>query len=312
MYSNMSLIICYIGNHGTVIIGDKRRIGFFGDEKKRIQLEEELYSGSIKKYGEMLRMAAELDITLKIIDDAEKVREIGEVVVGEVRFKTTFETKRKRIYATTGSYSIVELLGSTIKTMKTGETSIIVFGNKITKEITNEALKKYLTNKISLKAIAEIFKSIIKEVSNKTPTVSNEYDLIIKYPSLNINQSRELIRNTIIKDVKELEKIRSELKDQMVNAAKSIEMASKIMEEGEVGRILKVQGNTVEIILKEGVEALDIDWNLKVKSGELVTMTVEKPELVSIGDVAVIENENLCIMRTKCDLKCNVILCKAE
>jgi len=41
-------------------------------------------------------------------------------------------------------------------------------------------------------------------------------------------------------------------------------------------------------------------------------MTVEKPELVSIGDVAVIENENLCIMRTKCDLKCNVILCKAE
>ena len=220
--------------------------------------------------------------------------------------------KRKRIYATTGSYSIVELLGSTIKTMKTGETSIIVFGNKITKEITNETLKKYLTNKISLKAIAEIFKSVIKEVSSNTPTVSKEYDLLIKYPSLNIKQSRELIRNTIIKDVKELEKIRSELKDQMVNAAKSIEMASKIMEEGEVGRILKIQGNTVEIILKKGVEARDTDWNLKAKSGELVTMTVEKPELVSIGDIAVIENENLCIMRTKCDLKCNVILCKAE
>ena len=209
----MSLIICYIGNRGTVIIGDKRRIGFFGDEKKREQLEAELYSGiPFKKYGEMLRRAAELDITLKIIDDAQKIREIGEVVVGEVRFKTTFETKRKRIYATTGSYSIVELLGSTIKTMKTGETSIIVFGNKITKEITNETLKKYLTNKISLKAIAEIFKSVIKEVSSNTPTVSKEYDLLIKYPSLNIKQSRELIRNTIIKDVKELEKIRSELK----------------------------------------------------------------------------------------------------
>ncbi len=308
----MSLIICYIGNRGTVIIGDKRRIGFFGDEKRREQLEEELYSGSIKKYGEMLRRAAELDITLKIIDDAEKVREIGEVVVGEVRFKTTFETKRKRIYATTGSYSIIELLGSTIKTMKTGETSIIVFGNKITKEITNEALKKYLTNKISLKGIAEIFKSIIKEVSNVTPTVSKEYNILIKYPSLNKNQSRELIRNTIIKDVKELEEIRSELKNQMANAAKSIEMASKIMEEGEVGRILNIHGNAVDIILKEGVEALDTDWNIKVKSGELVTMTVEKPELVSIGDVAVIENENLCIMRTKCDLKCNVILCRAK
>jgi hypothetical protein len=112
--------------------------------------------------------------------------------------------------------------------------------------------------------------------------------------------------------VKELEKMRSGLRDQMVNAAKSIEMASKIMEEGEIGRILKVQGNTVEIILKEGVEARDTDWNLKVKQGELVTMTVEEPGLVSIGDIAVIENENLCIMRTKCDLKCNVILCKAK
>ena len=132
MYSNMSLIMCYIGNRGTVIIGDKRRIGFFGDEIKREQLEEELYSGSIKTYGEMLKRAAELNITLKIVDDAQKVREIGEVVVGEVRFKTPFETKRKRIYATTGSYSIVELLGSTIKTMKTGEASIVVFGNKIT------------------------------------------------------------------------------------------------------------------------------------------------------------------------------------
>jgi hypothetical protein len=153
--------MCYIGNRGTVIIGDKRRIGFFGDEIKREQLEEELYSGSIKTYGEMLKRAAELNITLKIVDDAQKVREIGEVVVGEVRFKTPFETKRKRIYATTGSYSIVELLGSTIKTMKTGETSIVVFGNKITKEIANQALKKYLKDKISLKGIGEIFKSII-------------------------------------------------------------------------------------------------------------------------------------------------------
>ncbi len=312
MYSNMSLIMCYIGKRGTVIIGDKRRIGFFGDEKRREQLEEELYSGSIKTYGEMLRRAAELNINLKIVDDAQKVREIGEVVVGEVRFKTPFETKRKRIYATTASYSIVELLGSTIKTIKTGETSIVVFGNKITKEIANQSLKKYLKDKISLKSTGEIFKSIIRDVSSITPTVSKEYDLLIKYPSLNKKQSRELIRSTIVEDVKELEKMRSGLRDQMVNAAKSIEMASKIMEEGEVGRILKVHGNTVEIILKEGVEARDTDWNLTVKPGELVTMTVEEPELVSIGDVVVIENENLCIMRTKCDLKCNVILCKAK
>jgi hypothetical protein len=308
----MSLIICYIGRFGTVIIGDKRRIGFFGDGKKRELLEEEIYSGSIKTDDEMLRRAAELNITLKITDDANKVREIGEVVVGEVKSNTPLETKRKRIYATTGSYSIVKLLGSTIKTMKTGETSIIIFGNKITKEKANQLLKKQWKDKINLKGIGEIFKSIIEKVSSITPTVSREYDLLIKHPSLNKKTSRELIRSTVLEDVKELEKIRSGLRDQMVNAAKTIEMASKIMENGEVGRIQKVQGNTVEIMLKEGVEAMDTDWNLKTKSGELVTMTVEEPELVSIGDVAVIENEKLCIMRTKCDLKCNVILCKAE
>ena len=297
----MSLIICYIGRFGTVIIGDKRRIGFFGDGKKRELLEEEIYSGSIKTDDEMLRRAAELNITLKITDDANKVREIGEVVVGEVKSNTPLETKRKRIYATTGSYSIVKLLGSTIKTMKTGETSIIIFGNKITKEKANQLLKKQWKDKINLKGIGEIFKSIIEKVSSITPTVSREYDLLIKHPSLNKKTSRELIRSTVLEDVKELEKIRSGLRDQMVNAAKTIEMASKIMENGEVGRIQKVQGNTVEIMLKEGVEAMDTDWNLKTKSVELVTMTVEEPELVSIGDVAVIENEKLCIKHTKCD-----------
>lgn len=292
------------------MIGDKRRIGFLGDEKKREILEGELYSGSIKNKAALLERAAELEITLKISDEAQKVRAMGEVVIGEVTSKTPFETKRKRIYATTGGYSMVELLGSTIKTVKNGTTSIVVFGNKMTKEMADKALKKHWKEKFTLKDVGEIFKLIMEEISDATPSVSPEYDLIIKHPSLNKKQARELIRETIIQDVKDLEKMRVELRDQMVKAAKGIEMASKIMEKGEVGRVQKIQGNTVEITLGKGVEARDTSWDLKAKTGELVAMEVERPELVSIGDLAVIENENLCIMRTKCDLRCKVILCR--
>ncbi|HEY0196072.1 MAG TPA: DUF2121 domain-containing protein [Methanobacterium sp.] len=308
----MSLIICYIGNHGSVIIGDKRRIGFIGDEKKRELLEEELYSGSIKTQESMLKRADELEITLKITDDTEKVRTIGDVVVGEVRTTSPLETKRKRIYATTGSYSLVELSGSTIKKMESGSTSIVVFGNKSTKEIANKSIQKNWKKKISLKDIGEIFKKAMEEVSKQTPSVSQDYNLMIKQPTLNKNQARELLRNTIIQDVKDLEKWREELRDQMIKATKGIEMSSKILDNGVVGKISKIEGNEVEITLAEGVEALDLEWNTQAKPGEVVAMEVDDPKKVSLGDMAVVKDENLYIMPSKCGLKCEVILCKED
>lgn len=308
----MSLIICYIGSRGSVIIGDKRRIGFFGNEKKREALEDELYSGSIKTQESLLKRAKQLGITLKITDDSSKVRTIGDVVVGEVKNTTPFETKRKRIYATTGSYSLVELSGSTIKKMESGNTSIVVFGNKSTKEIANKVLKDNWKKKFSLKDIGEIFKKAMEEVASHTPSVSPGYDLIIKYPSLNQKQSRELIRSTIIQDVKELEKWRGELREQMIKAAKGIEMSSKIVDDGLVGKVHKITGNTVEIELAQGVEAMDLEWNLVAKPGEIVSMEIDHPNLVSVGDMAVVKDENLCIMPSECGLKCDVILCKAD
>lgn len=308
----MSLIICYTGSRGSVIIGDRRRIGFFGDEKNREMLEEEMYSGSIKNRESLLKRAGELGITLKITDEAEKVRAIGDVVMGEVSFKSPQETKRKRIYATTGSFSIVELLGSTIKKIENGDSSIVVFGNKFTKETANKILKKHWKKKTTLKEVGEIFKLVMGEVARKTPSVSQEYDLIIKHPSLDNKQSRELLRTTIIQDVKDLEKWRSELKEQMINAAKSIQMSTKILENGEVGRVKRVEGDTVEIVLSKGVEALDMEWNIKAKPGEVISMEIDGGEKVSAGDVAVVENENLRIARTKSSLKCDVILCKAD
>ncbi len=41
-------------------------------------------------------------------------------------------------------------------------------------------------------------------------------------------------------------------------------------------------------------------------------MTAEDGSKVSRGDLAVIENENLCINRTKESLNCDFILCRAE
>ncbi len=308
----MSLIICYIGSRGSVIIGDKRRIAFLGNQKNREILEDELYSGSIKTQESLVKRAGELGVTLKITDDSSKVREIGEVVVGEVKNTTPFETKRKRIYATAGSYSLVELSGSTIKKMESGSTSIVVFGNKKTKEIANKTIEDNWKKKLSLKDIAEIFKKAMEEVAKNTPSVSPKYDLIIKHPAIGKKQSRELLRSTIIQDIKDLEKWRGELREQMVKAAKGIEMSSKILEEGLVGRVQSIQGKKVDIVLADGIEALDLEWNLTAKPGEVVSMEVYDSEKVSVGDLVVVENENLCIMPSKTALKCDVILCKAD
>lgn len=138
----MSLIVTYISTRGCVIIGDKRRIAYFGDRSAREKLEEELYSGRIKSDEELQRRASELGLNIKVTDDACKVRSIGDVVVGEISQKTPFETKRRRIYATTGAYQIIELTGSRITSMEKGDTAIIVFGNRIAKEITNGFLKR--------------------------------------------------------------------------------------------------------------------------------------------------------------------------
>lgn len=308
----MSLIICYTGSNGSVIIGDKRRIGFFGNEDKRELLEKEIYSGSIKSQESLLKRASELEITLKITDDAEKVREIGDVIVGEVKTTTPFETNRKRIYATTGSYSLVGLSGSTIRNMEGGTTSIVVFGNKYTKEIANKAIQENWKKKVSLRDVEEIFKKAMDEVSKQTPSVSPNYDLIIKHPSLNKKEAKELLRTTIIRDVKDLEKWREELKEQMIKAAKGIEMSDKILENGVVGKISKIDGKQVEITLAEGVEALDLEWNLQAEAGEVVAMEVGDPDKISVGDMVVIKDENLQVMPGQCGLKCEVILCKAD
>ena len=86
----MSLIIAYIGKKGCVMAADKRKIGYFGDKEKLETLEEELYSGAIENDDTFLKRAEELGISIKITDDASKLKVVGNSIRGEVSTKGTF------------------------------------------------------------------------------------------------------------------------------------------------------------------------------------------------------------------------------
>jgi len=292
--------------------GDKRSIGFLGNKEQRELLEEELYAGKIKTTEKLHKRAAQLDINLKITDNVEKVRNLGDVLVGEVKLRTTLETRRKRIYGTSSGYHQIELTGSEIKKVQSGQSSIVVFGNRITKEIANKHLKKYWKSKTSLDEVGKIFKRIMEDVAQATPSVSQQHDIFIIHPRLDHKQAMELLRTTIISDVKELEKWREKLKQEMLEKTRDIQMASRILTQGEVGRVKKVEGDEVEVILSPGVEALNTKWDTMASAGETILMKMETPTPLNLGDMVVIEDENLCIKKDKTFLSCDIILCKSS
>lgn len=302
----------YIGSKGCVMAGDKRSIGFLGDKNQRELLEEDLYAGKIKTEEELAKRAKELEINLKITDQGEKVRNLGKVLVGEVKIRATHETKRKRIYATTNGYHQVELTGSEIKNVKSGKSSIVIFGNKITKEIAGKSLKKHWKSKISLEEVGKIFQNVMEDVAQTTPSVSPQYDIISIHPQMDHKQAMELLRTTIISDVKKLEEWRNQLKEDMLEKRRDIQMANRIITQGEVGRVKKVEGDKVEVILSEGVEALNMDWNVLANEGDTIFMKMEQLSPLNLGDLVVIEEENLCIKKNKNPLSCDIILCKSD
>ncbi|MBI5680603.1 MAG: DUF2121 domain-containing protein [Methanobacterium sp.] len=309
----MSLIISYIGSNGCVIAGDKRRIGFVGDKDNREKLEKYLYSGAIQTDDELIKVAKELEISIKISDDAQKVRSIdNNVVVGEVASKTPFEARRKRIYGATNGYIITELLGSNIDKMKDGDSSIIVFGNKITKKMANEYLQEHWKSKLNLNDVSTIFQKVLEEVSAKTPSVSKEFDIVTKHSNLDKKEAQKVLRETIVEDVKRLQKWREELKEQQMNVSKTMELASKIVNEGIIGQIKSIEGNKLFVTLNNNIQAFDVQWNMVAGPGDLIEMNTDDSSSLNVGDMAVIQNENLCIARTKSPIQCDVILCKIE
>ena len=120
----------------------------------KIMTDEELYKRS-----------NELDVPIKISDDADKLRIVGNTIRGEVSTKGTHETKRKRIYGTTNGYQIVELIGSETKSRQAGEKGIILFGNDFAKKQAETLIQKRWKASHSLRLMGDIFEEILKTIS---------------------------------------------------------------------------------------------------------------------------------------------------
>ena len=304
----MSLIIAYIGKKGCVMVGDKRKIGYFGDKENLEILEKELYDGIIKNDDEFKKRAGELGISVKITDDASKLKIVGNTVRGEVSTKGTFETKRRRIYGTTNGYQIIELLGSKTKSRDSGEKGIIIFGNNYAKQLAQTLIQRKWKASQSLKYMGEVFEDILKEVSSGTPTVGDKFDTLIQQPKYSVSEAQKHLNITIDNDIKVLVKFRQELTEQIVQQNIAIDMANKIIDKGEVGKVVSVDGNMLFVQLNNKTQAMDGNWKQKAAPGQNVLMFSDSDN-VKIGDKVVIENEDLCLKKDKSPLKCDIILC---
>ncbi len=306
----MSLIIAYIGKKGCVMAADKRRIGYFGDKENLDLLEEELYGGSISTDEDFLARASELGISVKITDDANKLKTVGNCIRGEVSTKGTMETKRRRIYGTTNGYQIIELLGSQTQSRNAGKSGIVIFGNNFAKQLAHNLISKKLKGSKSLRYMGDVFEDILKEVSSKTPTVGKNFDVLMQQPNFSDSEAQKHLNSTIDHDIKVLTKFRQELTEQLVQQSIEIEMANKILNEGNVGHVVKIDGNMLYVQLNDKTQALKSDgtWKQVAAPGQNVLMFSDSLN-VAIGDEVVIENEDLCLKKDKSSLKCDIILC---
>ena len=308
----MSLIIAYIGKKGCVMASDKRRIAYFGSKEDLELLEQEIYTGEIHSDEELYKRAEELDVHLKVTDDACKVKSIENVAVGEVASRGTMETRRKRIYGTSNGFRIVELSGSNVLKSKRGSSSIIVFGNKITKSMANEMLQERWKPTFSLKYMGEIFGDIIKEISKVTPSLGNDYDVVIQKADVSKYDVQDYIDGVIERDVNVLAKFRAKLKEELLKQNENIQLATTIIDDGDVGRIRSVDDNLLQVRLNSDVRAFDVNWKLLASPGEDVLMFVDDSEGLEMGDEVVITDEVLCVKKNNAILKCDIILCHLE
>ena len=304
----MSLIIAYVGKKGCVMAADKRKIGYFGDKKNLEILEKELYEGKIGSDDEFKKRADDLGISVKITDDASKLKIVGNCVRGEVSTKGTFETKRRRIYGTTNGYQLVELLGSDVTSRKAGESGIIIFGNNFAKKMAETLVSRRFKPSSSLKSKGEVFEGVIKEVASKTPTVGVNCDVLRQDPLFSTSQSQKHLNITIDNDIKVLVKFRQTLTEQLVQQSIEIEMANKIVDKGDIGRVVSVDGNILYVQLNDNTQAMDENWKQLAGPSQNVIMFTESSD-VKVGDTVTIENEDLCLKRNKSPLSCDVILC---
>ena len=302
----MSLIIAYVGKKGCVMASDKRRIAYFGNNRQA--LEDELYNGSITTDEELYRRSKELDVPIKITDDADKLRVVGNTVRGEVSTKGTHETKRKRIYGTTNGYQIVELIGSETKSRTAGEKGIILFGNDYAKKQAETLIKRKWKASHSLRLMGDIFEEILTEISEKTPTIGKDFDILIQQPNFTVSEAQRHLNITIDADIKVLAKYRQQLTEEMIQKSREIELANKIINEGPIGKVESIDDKMIEVRLNDKTQAFNFNWKPLAGPNQKVIMFADTDD-IKIGDKVVIKDEVLCLKKNKSPLSCNIILC---
>ncbi len=303
---NMSLIIAYVGKKGCVMASDKRRIAYFGNNRQA--LEDELYDGSITTDEELIKRSNELDVPIKITDDADKLRIVGNAIRGEVSTKGSHETKRKRIYGTTNGYQIVELIGSETKSRQAGEKGIILFGNDYAKKQAENLIQKRWKASHSLRLMGDIFEEILSTIAQKTPSIGKDFDVLIQQPNFNPSEAQKHLNITIDADIKVLTKYRQQLAEEMIQKTREIELANKIISEGSVGKVESIDGKMIEVKLNNKTQAFNFNWKPLAGPNDNVIMFKDTDD-IKIGDEVVIKDEVLCLKRNSSPLTCNIILC---
>lgn len=138
----MTLVIAFIGKQGAVMAGDMREIAFQGDDSCIEELERELYSGSIASDDDLKERAGEIGVTIRVRDDKAKISQQGGVLIGEVTETEGPTIRKRRLYATRGSYAVAEIIDSRLRVIQKGRASnFVVLGNDITKQIANQCIQ---------------------------------------------------------------------------------------------------------------------------------------------------------------------------
>ena len=130
----------------------------------------------------------------------------------------------------------------------------------------------------------------------------------MQQPNFSTSSAQKHLNITIDHDIKVLTKFRQELTEKLVQQSVAIDMANKIINKGDVGRVVAVDGNMLHVQLNDKTQAMDGNWKQLAGPGQNVLMFTESDN-VKIGDKVVIENEDLCLKKDKSSLRCDIILC---
>ena len=189
----MSLILLFTSEKGALISSDRRVIDFYPASKSD-KLEEELYNGSIKTDYELRKRAEELGVSISIRDNKKKIASKGGVLIGQVTSFEEGDLKLRRVYSVPGYYLIINVVKGKVERTEEDGSAWIILGNKITKREAYATIKREWSGKADMKEIEGIIKEVMKNCSNKTASISKEFDMLVSASSVEKERVMELLR----------------------------------------------------------------------------------------------------------------------